>query len=115
MIARGNAVHLNTTSKKRFIGIYILVSMLMSVLIIILIPILAIFFDDKKITDEKEAQLFLKQANKILAEKTSVVVFTKWNFNTDINDQNENKVVSLSNQNLKLYIILFYHSISCCQ
>jgi hypothetical protein len=70
---------------------------------------------DEKIADEKEAQLYLKDVDKINAEKSSVMAFTQWNFNTDINDQNENKVVSLSNQNLKLYIILFYHSISYCQ
>ncbi len=85
------------------------------VAVLIFILKIKTFFVDKKIADEKEAQLFLKQVDKILAQKTSVVVFTQWNFNTDINDQNEKKVVSLSNQNLKLYIILFYHSISCCQ
>jgi hypothetical protein len=74
-----------------------------------------IYFVDKKTADEKEAQLFLKQVDKIEAEQYSRMMFTRWNFETDINDQNENKVVSLSNQNFKLYIILFYHSISCCQ
>jgi hypothetical protein len=116
MIARRIAVRFNTMSRnsiKNIFKIAFLAFMLMLLLITILI--INIYFVDKKIADEKEAQLFLKQVDKILAEKTSVVVFTKWNFNTDINDQNENKVVSLSNQKLKLYIILFYHSISCCQ
>jgi hypothetical protein len=90
-------------------------AVVMVIILLIFIHIIKNLFVDKKIADEKEAQLFLKQVDKILAEKTSVVVFTQWNFKTDINDQNENKVVSLSNQNLKLYIILCYHSISCCQ
>ncbi len=70
---------------------------------------------DEKIVDEKEAQLFLKDVDKILEEKTFVMTLTQWNFNTDINDENEKKVVSLSNQKLKFYIILFYHSINRCQ
>jgi hypothetical protein len=64
---------------------------------------------DEKIVDEKEAQLFLKDVDKILEEKTFVMTLTQWNFNTDINDENEKKVVSLSNEKLKFYIILFYH------
>jgi hypothetical protein len=71
--------------------------------------------DDQKLMDEEEAQLYLKYVDKIIEEKKSIMAFTQWNFETDINDQNENKVVSLSNENLKFYIILFYHSVSCCQ
>ncbi len=70
---------------------------------------------DEKIVDEREAQLYLKDVDKILGEINSVMSFTQWNFNTDINDENEKKVVSLSNQKLKFYIILFYHSINRCQ
>jgi hypothetical protein len=113
MIARRIAVRFNTMSRNSIKNIFKTAFLAFMLLLIILI--IKIYFVDKKIAGEKEAQLFLKQVDKILAEKTSVVVFTQWNFNTDINDQNENKVVSLSNQNLKLYIILFYHSISCCQ
>ncbi len=70
---------------------------------------------DEKIVDEREAQLYLKDVDKILGEINSVMSFTQWNFNTDINDENEKKVVSLSNQKLKFYITLFYHSINRCQ
>jgi len=51
---------------------------------------------DEKIVDEKEAQLYLKDVDKIYAERASILGFTQWNFNTDINDENEKKVVSLS-------------------
>jgi hypothetical protein len=60
---------------------------------------------DEKIVDEKEAQLYLKDVDKKLEEKNSIMTFTQWNFNTDITDENEKKVVSLSNENLKFYII----------
>ncbi len=60
---------------------------------------------DEKIVDEKEAQLYLKDVDKKLEEKNSIMAFTQWNFNTDITDENEKKVVSLSNENLKFYII----------
>jgi hypothetical protein len=43
--------------------------------------------------------------DKKLEEKNSIMTFTQWNFNTDITDENEKKVVSLSNENLKFYII----------
>jgi hypothetical protein len=55
--------------------------------------------------DEKEAQLYLKDVEKILEEKSYIMTLTQWNFNTDITDQNEKKVVSISNQNFKFYII----------
>jgi len=50
---------------------------------------------DQKITDEKQAQLFLKDVDKILGEKSAVMSFVQWNFNTDINDVNEKKVVCI--------------------
>ncbi len=50
----------------------------------------------EKITNETEAQLFLKDVDKKLGEMKSNVVFSQWDFNTDINDENEKKVVSLS-------------------
>ncbi len=62
---------------------------------------------DEKIVDEKEAQLYLKDVDKIHAERTSILTFTQWNFNIDINDENEKKVVSLS-------ILYYFMSISCC-
>jgi hypothetical protein len=49
----------------------------------------------EKITNETEAQLFLKDVDKKLGEMKSNVIFSQWNFNTDINDENEKKVVSL--------------------
>jgi peptidyl-dipeptidase A len=48
---------------------------------------------DEKIVDEREAQLYLKDVDKILGEINSVMSFTQWNFNTDINDENEKKVM----------------------
>ncbi len=89
------AIHFNTMSR-------------IFLLILIAFPNL-ISSADEKIVDEKEAQLFLKDVDKILEEKTFVMTLTQWNFNTDINDENEKKVVSLSNEKLKFYIILFYH------
>jgi len=52
---------------------------------------------DPKITDEKEAQLFLKDVDQVLGEKSAVMSFVQWNFNTDINDVNEKKVVCILN------------------
>ncbi len=49
----------------------------------------------EKIVDEKEAQLFLKDVDKKLGEKSNILTLVSWNFNTDINDQNEKKVVSI--------------------
>ncbi len=100
MIAR-ITIHFNTMSR-------------LFLLLLIAFPNL-ISSADEKIVDEREAQLYLKDVDKIIEEKKSIMAFTQWNFDTDINDENENKVVSLSKQNLKFYITLFYHSISCCQ
>jgi hypothetical protein len=114
MIARRIAVRFNTMPRNYIEEIlYIVFAAVTVIILLIFIHIIKTIFVHKKIADEKEAQLFLKQVDKILAQKTSVVVFTQWNFNTDINDENEKKVVSLSNQKLKFYIILFYHSINC--
>jgi HD-like signal output (HDOD) protein len=116
MIARRIAVRFNTMPRNYIEEIlYIVFAAVTVIILLIFIHIIKTIFVHKKIAEEKEAQLFLKQVDKIAAQKFSVMIFTHWNFDTDINDQNENKVVSLPNQNLKLYIILFYHSISCCQ
>ncbi len=56
----------------------------------------------QKITNETEAQLFLKDVDKKLGEMKSKVIFTQWNFNTDINDENENRVVSLQRKTLTI-------------
>ncbi len=85
------AIHFNTMSK-------------LFLLLLIAFPNL-ISSADEKIVDEKEAQLYLKDVDKKLEEKNSIMAFTQWNFNTDITDENEKKVVSLSNENLKFYII----------
>jgi hypothetical protein len=58
--------------------------------------------------DEKEAQLYLKDVDKIHAERTTILTFTQWNFGTDINDENEKKVVSLR-------ILYYFVLISCCE
>ncbi len=85
------AIHFNTMSR-------------IFLLLLIAFPNL-ISSADEKIVDEKEAQLYLKDVDKKLEEKNSIMAFTQWNFNTDITDENEKKVVSLSNENLKFYII----------
>ncbi len=75
------AIHFNTMSR-------------IFLLLLIAFPNL-ISSADEKIVDEKEAQLYLKDVDKIHAERFSIMTFTQWNFNTDINDENEKKVVSL--------------------
>jgi hypothetical protein len=63
---------------------------------------------EEKVVDEKEAQLYLKDVDKIHAERTTILTFTQWNFSTDINDENEKKVVSLR-------ILYYFVLISCCE
>ncbi len=76
-------------------------------LLLIAFPNLISSVEDK-IVDEKEAQLYLKDVDKIHAERTTILTFTQWNFGTDINDENEKKVVSLR-------ILYYFVLISCCE
>ncbi len=88
------AIHFNTMSR-------------LFLLLLIAFPNL-ISSVEEKVVDEKEAQLYLKDVDKIHAERTTILTFTQWNFSTDINDENEKKVVSLR-------ILYYFVLISCCE
>jgi hypothetical protein len=67
---------------------------------------------DERINDEKEAQLYLKDVDKKLGEKTSSLTFIHWDFNTDMTDENEKKVVSILNEILIYSYYYYYYKFS---
>ncbi len=54
-----------------------------------------------KSSNETQAKIFLKDADKMLGIRKSMLTFAIWKFNTDINDKNEKKVVSIFRSKLK--------------
>jgi hypothetical protein len=71
----------------------------MSKLLFVLLIVFPYFISsvDERINDEKEAQLYLKDVDKKLEEKIYNLTFIQWDFNTDMTDENEKKVVSILN------------------
>jgi hypothetical protein len=82
----------------------------MSKLLFVLLIVFPYFISsvDQRINDEKEAQLYLKDFDKKLGEKISSLTFIQWDFNTDMTDENEKKVVSILNE-ISIYPYYYYY------
>jgi hypothetical protein len=62
----------------------------------------------EKITNETEAQLFLKDVDKKLGEMKSNVIFTQWNFDTESRESLKKNLNYLKILNILIILELYY-------